>query len=479
MYPLYIFLFILSVGLSVYLIVSRNKKSHGSVFFKKAPALWGASLVRSGRVSARSGMLFSFSCDQKEEHSSKSIRKGERFVEKRDYGVFSLTICFEKKEGIYVYEITHTHIVPQIVKCTLKERSELSVFKNGYLARTLKGERVGFLLVGAKSAEIKGNSLYFSVGERAYIIASKDAVPRVKSIKRFLSAEKNPFNVYTPELKLNGFFNEWLWDIIAKEEEKSFDKALVFCAVRLLYRADSCVEFLKTAFFEAGENSQKRWVVLLLLCEYSKRSGKNIFDSAVGKFTLKNFVNSFIKEKKWEEKALFLCALSEYSAWVESPRDKLDLLSFIEVKRENDGVSREDILGMREKFIFLPFIRENSLAKELFESDGSDYSEILSKYNTLNGAPTPDFLTASFFYLGVVKGIFGAEKEREGYRFKPRFPKGWKSAVIKCSSDGRIIETELVSGDKNSVVVDGVEYSGEIVRNLPKERGKCVVYFKE
>lgn len=476
----FILLFLISSSILVYLILTKKVQLLKKGDWQNKKQFYQGE--KEGRIKAIEGMIFDFSVLDKKEEGCKNLKKGAKHTEIKDYGVFSLSVTLKQMNNLSVYEVSHTHIVPQWIQCYLKRKSVISICKNGYI-ECVEGQKVGFLLFGAKAVKVEKRRILFSLQDKAYIVSKEGGLPTLSSVKEFLSIEKNPFLIKTPDQKLNFFFNDWLWEIIVKGKKKNFASALLLCAIKLITDADSCREFLKSAFFEKVEDKYK-WCALIMICEGEKVFDKSILQEKVGDKKLLEHIyrRIFSNDYTLEEKAcalIRLYAMSEFSQFLQNAQEKINLLNFIERESERLNIKREEILSQKDRYIYTCFNSENALAERLANSSVKEYVNVLNEYNPLNRAPIPSFETATLCYIAILKNLYGIRKKGVGFSFAPEFPNLWQSAKINYKKEGKTVSVQLDKGEQNLLVVDGVEYGGFGADFFPKRGGKYKLIFKE
>lgn len=476
----FILLFLILSSILVYLLVTKKVQLLKKGDRQNKKKFYQGE--KEGRIKAIEGMIFDFSVLDKKEERCKNFKKGEKRIEIKDYGVFSLSVTLKEMDNLSVYEVSHTHIVPQWIQCYLKRKSVISIYKNGYI-ECVEGNKVGFLLFGAKSVKVERRRILFSLHDKAYIASKKGGLPTLNSVKEFLSIEKNPFFIKTPDQKLNLFFNEWLWEIIVKEKKKDFASALLLCAIKLVTDTDSCRGFLKSAFFEKVEDKYK-WCALILICEGEKVFDKSILQEKIGNKKVVDYIKNRIlsNDSTFEQKdcaLIRLYATSEFSQFLQSAQEKIDLLNFIERERERLNITREEILAQKDKFIYTCFNDKNAIAKRLANSPVKEYVNVINEYNILRCAPIPNFETATLCYIAILKNLYGIRKKGVGFSFRPEFPNLWQSAKITYKKDDKTVSVQLAKGERDLLVVDGVEYGGFGADFFSKREGKYKLIFKE
>lgn len=483
---LFLVIAILTLLIVVAYFARKNEKDKLSVDSNQRDySIADSSIVKKGNVSFKNGMNFHFFCPKQEELERISTRKGSRFTEKHNYGAFSLEISLKRRGELILYELSHSHIVPQQVCCMPKIPSKIRMSGIGYEIESYTGLKSGFLLIGAKSVNIQKDKIYLSVGERTWIALSEKGIPTIDVVRKFIKREDIPFRIITKDKFLDGFFNEWIWDFIEQEVEYDFDNAVALSAVRICYDNKKSEEFLKTAFFEAGDDAVKRSVALGLICEYAKRYGDEIFGFSFKGKTLRDYINNYalcencdINESK-DNKILRLYTVYEYIRFSGETETKLSIWEKVEKERIESGITNEDLSKIGEKYIFVYFEDKDCFANKICKMNDKDYLNVIKEYNPLYGATTPNFIRSALIFRTVVWNIFGVRKTDRGYTFSPRFPSDWGRAGIRCFSNGKTLDVDLIPKSVNAVEIDGVEYGGDMVEYINNDRGKCKVYFKE
>ena len=421
------------------------------------------------------------------------LRRGRRIKRVTEYDRFRVEVDILQNDEVSVYEIYHTHIIPQTIRCKFSS-GIIKYYGKDIVIVNNKNKLIEYLIVtGAKDVTILDGELVLSVYDRAIIVVKGDKYRQISKNSYLNSTVTPPCIIKTPDYRLNEYLNFWVWDEIGfSSNTTDFDTSVAVCALKLCYTKQGVGEFLKISLFDDTLSVMQKALVIRMLCEYASIYGTSIFSEKIGAFTVFDYTVSVINrgsvkvsQEGMKAVKIYLIAVCEFVKYANTPDLRAKLVGVMDKISTQNGVG--DIRKLTDKYLAIYFGEDNrqevKRAVEVMLSTKN--STIATKLKYANPlwlvSPILDItpLGGALLWRAVMHDIIGIKNSGGNLTFTPTFPNEWKGIELECLTDTGVCKIEFKSANCNIIKVDGVNFTGGF---LPKGFGrgrKIEVYFSK